>query len=93
MTAAKNPTIARLDRLAKKLGVVSYRERGGNVREFTLPSGRLLKFQPGGKGVIRVRALVWVEQPGEWTLDSECVVSLERAERLLYQSATIALGD
>lgn len=54
-----NEVIARLDRHARSVGL-PLTERGVNVREFTLPDGsRILKYRPGGLGVVKVESLVW----------------------------------
>lgn len=84
-----NETTLRLDRLAARLRVVSYRKCGVNSREFTLPSGRVIKFKPGGKGVLRVTALDWSEMSQQWVADAECVTSKERLERILAQASTL----
>lgn len=71
-----NETIARLDRDAAQLGV-EVRSTGENKREFNIHDHRLICYQPGGKGVIKVQAYV----DGE--LDCETVVSIERMRGLL----------
>ena len=71
-----NDTIARLDRDAAGLGI-ELRQTGENTREFNIHSHRLLRYRPGGKGVILVQAYV----DGE--LDCETVVSIERMRALL----------
>lgn len=63
-----NPTIARLDRSARRAGLL-LTERGVNKRELTLPDGsRILSYKPGGKGVVRVESLIWKRQA--WRVDS-----------------------
>ena len=71
-----NETIARLDRDAAQMGI-EVRVTGENKREFNIHDHRLIRYQPGGKGVIRVQAVV----DGE--LDCETVVSIERMRDLL----------
>jgi hypothetical protein len=71
-----NDTIARLDQDAVRLGI-ELRQTGENTREFNIHSHRLLRYRPGGKGVILVQAYV----DGE--LDCETVVSIERMRALL----------
>ena len=71
-----NDTIARLDRDAVRMGI-QVRSTGENKREFNIHDHRLICYQPGGKGVLRVQAYV----DGE--LDCETVVSIERMRGLL----------
>lgn len=57
-----NPTIARLDRVALKMGI-DLKERGVNAREFSLPAifdgdTHILKYKPGGAGVVRIESYV-----------------------------------
>lgn len=48
-----NPTIASLDRAAMRIGV-DLKRIGKNGREFFYkPSGRVIRYRPGGKGIVR----------------------------------------
>lgn len=71
-----NETIASLDRDAARLGI-ELRHTGENKREFNIHAHRLIRYQPGGKGVLRVQAIV------DGDLDCETVVSIERVRALL----------
>lgn len=51
-----NPAVARLDRLAARMGV-QLEELSRNCRRFVLKSGRVIEYLPGGgQGVLRVTA-------------------------------------
>jgi hypothetical protein len=84
MTAEPNPTIARLDRTALKLGL-KLNVTGTNSRTIDLGT-RLISYKPGGKGVIRVQSSILSESGA--TLDAESVVSIERMERIMKFAST-----
>jgi hypothetical protein len=71
-----NETIARLDRDAAALGV-ELRQTGENKREFNIHSHRLISYQPGGAGVLKVQAFV------DGGLEAEVFASIERVQALL----------
>lgn len=72
-----NPTIARLDRDARRMGI-DLKERGVNRREFSY-GDRLLTYKPGGKGVVRIEAVV------DGRLDSTVVCGPERVRAIWSQ--------
>jgi hypothetical protein len=71
-----NETIARLDRDAATLGV-ELRQTGENKREFNIHEHRLICYQPGGKGVLKVQAFVDEE------MEAEVFVGIDRMRDLL----------
>lgn len=76
-----NPTIRRLDWTAGKLGLEL--TKNGNTRSFThLPSGRIITYRPGGKGVLRVESAAWGH------VDAVVVTSIERVERLMRSAVS-----
>lgn len=80
-----NETIARLDRFAHRLGY-PLTERGVNGRELTVPDGsRILKYKPGGKGIVRVEALVWEDPPGRWKPDAVQHKTVDQMEALIMR--------
>lgn len=81
-----NPTIARLDRAAARLGL-SMREPGVNRREITLSGaeGRLLRYRPGGKGVVKVESVL--PAIDGWKLDAVAYRTVEQMEELFVKIA------
>ena len=71
-----NETIARLDRVAKRLGL-NLDRRGHNGREFDLDETRVIRYLPCGKGSLRVCSYLVGE------LDAETVCGPERIETLM----------
>lgn len=52
-----NPTIRRLDWAARQLGIDLRVQPNRNTREFVY-EGRLFRYKPGGKGVLKVDVFV-----------------------------------
>jgi hypothetical protein len=83
VTRKTNEVVASLDRTAARLGI-DLIERGVNAREFAA-LGRLIRYRPGGKGVIRVEA--FEPSVDGWKLDAVAHRTLEGMEKLLLKSA------
>lgn len=81
---ATNETIRRLDRRAALIGV-DLKETGANKREFSMGERRV-QYKVGGKGVVRVRVLVFKPVLG-WQCDAEDVVNTERIEMLFARAS------
>jgi hypothetical protein len=79
-----NEDIARLDRFARRVGL-DLTERGVNVRVIDLGT-RLLKYKPGGKGVVKVEASILSE--GGATLDAVQHKTTQQMEALFLRLVT-----
>jgi hypothetical protein len=89
-TRSMNPTVARLDRDARRIGLPFWRPegRGCNIREFLSASGfQRWVFKPGGKGVIFCEHFAAVEpedNDGEaWLLVAHSTINVERAQGIM----------
>lgn len=77
-----NPTIAALDRFARRVGL-EVNERGVNGRAFTYgPTRRWLYYKPGGAGLVKITA--YSEEGGN--IESEQYRTEEQMYALMYRA-------
>lgn len=82
MIGKTNPTIAALDRAAQRIGINLVRV-GENKREFIYrPTNRTMRYQPGGKGIVRVESYL-----GD-ILMATATRTVEAMEQLFIRSKT-----
>ena len=90
-----NPTIARIDRSAERLGLDLRKGPGENARSIS-HGDRLYKITPSGSGVVRIRSYldeaVTNPRPGyrkgiNYVLDAEVVMLPNRLEEILVKIA------
>jgi hypothetical protein len=74
-----NATIERLDRAAAKIGFHVQVNKNNN-RQFRLSEQRVIRYRPGGKGVVRAEVYV------DGQLDVISVCQPERMERLFVKA-------
>lgn len=91
-----NPTVSRLDRDARRIGL-PFRQPSGhgcNTREFfTASGGRRWLLKPGGKGVVRIMAFIACDPEdndgSSWAVDAVSTVSVERAHDIMCFAAAV----
>jgi hypothetical protein len=82
--ATHNPSLARLERYAQKIGLELI-VRNASTRAFDC-GDRHIRFRPGGKGVMFVQSFVGMK------LDSQAYASEDRVKGLMRRAAGIQPG-